>query len=193
MCMVLLRGPQDYEIECPQTGTLFSLKTGEITSWCCPMPCPHRSINCTCHELFDSAKLWHVGLFSGRPASAAVSERGLGCEAEVCGAGQVPEQPGAAAHHAAGDLPQAGRVPGQADAGRRLRQRHPGRQHALPGALACRQSARNCLCMKAGLRSGIIASHHVRPPPCAFQHMPMPACTHRKGTLRCIECLLLCS
>lgn len=54
-CMELLRGLQDYEIECPQTGTLFSLKTGEITSWCCPMPC--SITNCACHELFDSAKL----------------------------------------------------------------------------------------------------------------------------------------
>jgi len=30
------RAAQDYEIACPQTGTTFSLKTGEITAWCRP-------------------------------------------------------------------------------------------------------------------------------------------------------------
>ena len=34
MQLTLLDGVQEYEIECPDTKSLFSLKTGEITSWC---------------------------------------------------------------------------------------------------------------------------------------------------------------
>ena len=34
VCSQLPLRVQEFEIECPDTKSLFSLKTGEITSWC---------------------------------------------------------------------------------------------------------------------------------------------------------------
>ena len=61
-----LRAAQDYEIACPQTGTTFSLKTGEITSWC-------RPPRCRCCEQAAPGSL-HVGgklAAAGRAAAAS--------------------------------------------------------------------------------------------------------------------------
>ena len=81
---------QDFCIECPATSSLFSLKTGEIVTWCGSSPsCEHRRL-------------------SGAPRLLTLP---------IPVARQVPQQPGAAAADAEGHVPEPANLSGQADPG----------------------------------------------------------------------------
>lgn len=94
--------PQDFCIECPATGSLFSLRDGSIVSWWVWTRCWRRCLGPAAATLGSSARVSPPA-----PHTPTHLPRCL----------QVPQQPGPARAPVTGSVPQDGTVPHQAGAG----------------------------------------------------------------------------